>query len=212
MRPVIHATAIVEPGVAIGDGTTVWDNVHIRAPARIGRDSIIGEKTYVAYGVEVGDRVKVNAFVYICTGTTVEDGVMISAGAIFTNDRLPRATHPDLAQLRPSEPDKWNLSTVVREGATIGAGSVIGPGIVVGRWAMVGMGSVVTHDVPDFHLVIGSPARTVGCVCRCGQPFVRDVGGVLTDHSRLECPACPLAYSIRMGKVVELSPPVRFSP
>jgi UDP-3-O-[3-hydroxymyristoyl] glucosamine N-acyltransferase len=52
----IHPTALVEHGVEIGDGTAVWDTVHIRAPSRIGRDCIIGEKTYVAYGVEIGDR------------------------------------------------------------------------------------------------------------------------------------------------------------
>ncbi len=35
------------------------------------------------------------------------------------------------------------------------------------------MGSVVTRSVPDFHLVVGHPARSVGCVCRCGAPFLR---------------------------------------
>ena len=48
----IHPSAIVEPGVELGAGTAVWDNVHIRGPATIGRDCIIGEKTYVAYGVD----------------------------------------------------------------------------------------------------------------------------------------------------------------
>ena len=38
---------------------------------------------------------------------------------------------------------------------------------------MLGMASVVTRSVPDFHLVLGHPARSIGCVCRCGEPFVR---------------------------------------
>ena len=79
----VHGTALVEPGVVIGENTAVWDNVHIRGPARIGRDCIVGEKSYIAYDVAVGDRVKINAFVYICTGVTIEDGVMISAGTVF---------------------------------------------------------------------------------------------------------------------------------
>src|SRR5579884_1827205 len=127
----VHPTAIVEPGVTIGRGTAVWDNVHIRHSTRIGSECIIGEKTYVAYGVVIGDRVKINAFVYICNGVTIERGVMISAGTTFTNDRYPRATTPDFSELRSSEPDDDTLSTLVREGVTIGAACTIGPGITL---------------------------------------------------------------------------------
>src|SRR6266852_914287 len=169
MPPLIHPTAIIEANVAIGRGTSIWDNVHIRHDTTIGEECIVGEKTYIAYDVKIGNRVKINAFVYICAPVTIEDGVMISAGTIFTNDRFPRAATPDLKQLRTSEPDEHTLPTLVREGATIGAGSVIGNDLTIGRFAMVGMGALVTRSVPDFHLVIGSPARSVGCVCRCGQ-------------------------------------------
>lgn len=165
----IHPTAIIEPGVEIGEGTSIWDNVHVRRDARIGRDCIIGEKSYVAYDVTIGDRVKINAFVYICTGVTIERGVMVAAGTVFSNDRFPRATTPDLLQLRPSEPDEETLPTLVREGATIGANCTIGSGLAIGRFAMVGMGSVVTHSVGDFELVVGNPARRTGYVCACGH-------------------------------------------
>src|SRR5213078_847421 len=142
----IHPTAIIEEGVQIGAGTSIWDHVHIRRSTRIGEQCIVGEKTYIAYDVRIGNRVKINAFVYVCAAVTIEDGVMISAGTIFTNDRFPRATTPDLKQLRPSEPDEHTLPTLVREGATIGAGSVIGNDLTIGRFAMVGMGSLVTRS------------------------------------------------------------------
>lgn len=206
----IHPTALVEDGVAIGDGTSVWDNVHIRAPSRIGRDCIIGEKAYVAYDVDIGDRVKINAFVYICAGVTVETGVMIAAGTVFTNDRFPRATTPDLAALRSSAPDEHTYPTRVREGATIGARCVIGSNLAIGRFAMVGMGSVVTRGVPDFHLAVGHPARSVGAVCRCGEPIARfpePPAGVRP----LACPACGLGYEMRDGVVTELTPPAPVS-
>ena len=122
----IHPTALVEDNVTLGDGTSVWDNVHIRHDTVIGEECIIGEKTYVAYDVKIGNRVKINAMVYICNAVTIEDGVMVSAGTIFTNDRFPRATTPDLKQLRSSDPDEHTLPTLVREGATIGAGAMIG--------------------------------------------------------------------------------------
>src|SRR5512134_492423 len=157
----IHPSALVEDGVELGEGTSVWDSVHIRAPASIGRNCIIGEKTYIAYGVEIGDRVKINSNVYVCNAVTIETGVMIAAGTIFTNDLFPRATTPDLTKLRSSEPDEHTLPTRVREGATIGAGSIVGCDLEIGRFAMVGMGSLVTRSVPDFHLVVGQPARSI---------------------------------------------------
>jgi len=103
-----------------------------------GEEYIVGEKSYIAYGVRIGNRVKINAFVYICNAVTIEDGVMISAGTIFTNDRFPRAATSDLKRLRNSDPDEHTLPTLVCEGATIGAGCVIGNDLTIGRlpwWA-----------------------------------------------------------------------------
>jgi UDP-2-acetamido-3-amino-2,3-dideoxy-glucuronate N-acetyltransferase len=202
----IHPTAIIEDGVQIGPDTSVWDHVHIRHSTRIGEQCIIGEKTYVAYGVHIGNRVKINAFVYICTAVTIEDGVMISAGTIFTNDRFPRATTVDLKQLRPSEPDENTLRTLVREGATIGAGSIIGPGLVIGRFAMIGMGSLVTKSIPDFHLAMGHPAVSIGCVCRCGQPLLRFKDSTTGESRQESCRACGLSYAVANGMVSECNP------
>ena len=198
--PKIHPTAIIEENVKIGAGTSVWDNVHIRTRAEIGEECIVGEKTYIAYDVVIGNRVKINAMVYICAAVTIEDGVMISAGTIFTNDRFPRATFPDLKTLRSSEPDEHTLKTLVREGATIGAGCVIGNDLEIGRWAMVGMGSVVTKSVPDFHLALGSPARSIGAVCKCGRLFHRFDD---SEQKEFEC-VCGLRYELKNKEVKEI--------
>ena len=48
----IHPTAIIEDDVKIGEGTSVWDNVHIRHGAEIGEECIVGEKSYIAYDVK----------------------------------------------------------------------------------------------------------------------------------------------------------------
>lgn len=197
----IHPTAIIENNVSIGENTSVWDNVHIRFDSTIGDECIIGEKTYIAYGVMVGNRVKINAFVYICNAVTIEDAVMIAAGTVFTNDRFPRATFPDLKTLRGSEPDEHTLPTLVKEGATIGANSTIGSDLTVGRWAMIGMGSVVTKSVADFHLVLGNPARAVGAVCKCGALLLRF--GETDEDKEIRCAACGLEYLIKNRFVSE---------
>ena len=54
----IHPTAIIEENVDIGEGTNIWDNVHIRYNSSIGNNCIVGEKTYIAYNVKVGSYVK----------------------------------------------------------------------------------------------------------------------------------------------------------
>ncbi len=201
----IHPTAILEDGVSIGPGSSVWDSVHIRHGATIGNDCIIGEKTYIAYDVKIGHRVKINAMVYICAAVTIEDGVMISAGTTFPNDRYPRATTPDLKHLRSSDPDEHTLPTLVRAGATIGAQCTIGNGLSIGRFAMIGMASLITKNVQDFHLALGAPARTIGYVCRCGEPIgkVADLEPIVP---KLTC-QCNLTYALNDGIVTELDPP-----
>lgn len=200
----VHPTAIVEKGVSIGAGSAIWSHVHVRHDTVIGDECILGGNTIVAYGVNIGNRVKVNSFVYICNGVTLEDGVMVSAQTVFTNDRFPRATTPDLAELRGSDPDESTRPTLVREGATIGAACTIGCDLTIGRFAMIGMGSVVTHTVPDFHLAVGNPARSVGCVCRCGELLARfsEESEVRRDVS---CPSCARVYVIEGETVREVA-------
>jgi acetyltransferase-like isoleucine patch superfamily enzyme len=198
----VHPTALVEPGVSIGKGSSIWNAAHIRHGATLGEECIVGEKTYIAYDVRIGNRVKINAFVYICAAVTIEDGVMISAGTVFTNDRFPRATTPDLKKLRSSDPDEETLRTLVREGATIGAHCTIGNDLVIGRFAMVGMGALVTKSVPDFHLVIGAPARSVGYVCRCGKVLAM-TSDLDPGTSSLTCRACDLDYLHEHGTITE---------
>jgi UDP-2-acetamido-3-amino-2,3-dideoxy-glucuronate N-acetyltransferase len=196
----IHPTAIIEENVSVGDKTNIWDNVHIRRDTQIGAECIVGEKTYIAYGVRIGNRVKINAFVYICNAVTIEDGVMIAAGTVFTNDRFPRATFPDLQTLRSSEPDEHTLPTLVREGATIGANCTIGNNLKIGRWAMIGMGSVVTKSVPDFHLAFGNPARSIGAICKCGELLLKFEKNI---KQQISC-KCNLKYEINGQTVSEI--------
>ena len=199
----IHPTAIIESNVQLGEGTSVWDSAHIRHDAVLGEECIVGGKSTIAYEVKIGNRVKINSNVYICNGVTIEDGVMISAGTIFTNDRFPRATTPDLKQLRSSDPDEHTLTTVVREGATIGAGCIVGCHLEIGRWAMIGMGSIVTKSIPDFCLAIGTPARVVGVVCRCGEPVHRCSECDSSEIVLATC-QCGLSYSINGHAVEEI--------
>jgi acetyltransferase-like isoleucine patch superfamily enzyme len=163
----IHPTAEVSPDAIIGPGTSLWNQVQVRAGANIGAGCNIGKNVYIDAYVVVGSFVKIQNNVSVFHGVTLEDGVFIGPHVCFTNDAQPRAI---TSQGSVKGQDDWLVgATLVQHGASIGAGSVILPNIQIGRFAMIGAGSVVTRSVPDYALVYGNPARQQGYVCRCGQ-------------------------------------------
>ena len=84
-------------------------------------------------------------------GVTIEDDAMIAANVqILTNNHDPYDR-----QILTCKP------VLIGKGAWIGAGATILPGVRVGKYAIVGAASVVTHDVPDFAVAVGSPARVI---------------------------------------------------
>ena len=184
----IHPTADVAPDVAIGPGTSIWNQAQVREGARIGARCIIGKNVYVDIGVVIGDDVKVQNNVSLFHGVTIEDGVFVGPHVCFTNDRVPRAVNPDGTLKTDAD---WEVSpTLVRYGAALGANATILPGVTIGRWAMVGSGSVVTRDVAAHELVAGNPARRLGSACPCGQPLRDDGGGEFVGA----CPRCGTAF------------------
>jgi acetyltransferase-like isoleucine patch superfamily enzyme len=49
----------------------------------------------------------------------------------------------------------------IGKGAFLGVGAILLPGVTIGEGSLVGPGSVVTHDVPDYTMVAGNPARPI---------------------------------------------------
>jgi acetyltransferase-like isoleucine patch superfamily enzyme len=201
----IRPTALIEEGVDIGPGTEIWDHVHIGHSTRIGVGCSIGEKAYIAHDIKIGNRVTIKPLVNVCPAVTIEDGVVICTGTIFTKDGFLRAVASGLKPLQPSKTDGAIRPTLVREGANIGAGSIIGDDLVIGCFAVIGMGSVVTTSIPDFHLAIGHPAISIGCVCRCRQLLLLFSESITTERREVVCSACGLGYVIHDHVVTALN-------
>lgn len=175
----IHSSAICESH-AVGDGTRLWAFSHVLNGAVVGRDCNIGDHVYIEGGARIGDRVVIKNQVMIWDGVTIEDDVFLGPGMIFTNDRYPRSRRMADVSRRYGRREGWLSRTVVRHGASIGAGAVILPGLTIGRYASIGAGAVVTRDVSDHRLAVGNPARIADWVCVCGVPL----------RGREECREC----------------------
>jgi UDP-2-acetamido-3-amino-2,3-dideoxy-glucuronate N-acetyltransferase len=180
----VHPTAEVSSDAELGEGTKIWNHAQIRPTARIGANCVIGKGTYIDAHVVVGNNCKIQNYVSVFDGVTLEDGVFVGPHVCFTNDMQPRAINRDGSLKAATD---WVLvPTLIKQGAALGANSTIRCGITIGDWAMVGSGSVVTKDVPDHALVVGNPARIIGWVCACGTKL----DGGAEPPSRFDCTNC----------------------
>ncbi|MCA9469383.1 MAG: N-acetyltransferase [Nitrospira sp.] len=180
----MHSSAFVDDLVEIGPGTSIWHVSHILKGSRIGKNCKIGQNVVIGPNAVIGNGVKIQNNVSVYEGVTLEDFVFCGPSMVFTNVFNPRSAIPRMQELRP---------TLVRKGTTLGANCTIVCGITIGEYAFVGAGAVVTRDVPNYALMIGSPAKIRGWVCECGNKL--DWNG-----EQSSCP-CGKQY-VKSGSVV----------
>jgi UDP-2-acetamido-3-amino-2,3-dideoxy-glucuronate N-acetyltransferase len=183
-----HPTAVIDQPCEIGAGTKIWHFSHILKGAKIGRNCILGQNCHVAENVLIGNNVKIQNNISIYTGTVVEDDVFLGPSCVLTNVSNPR-----------SEISRHSLyeKTVIRRGATVGANATIVCGVELGRFCFIAAGAVVTRDVPDYAMMVGSPARQTGWMSRHAQRLSEpDAEGVM------RCPESGFRYrEVAPGKL-----------
>ena len=151
---------MIAPDVALGDNVVIHHPQLVNLyGCRIGESTRIGAFVEIQRGVVIGRRCKISSHSFICDGVTIEDGVFVGHGVMFTNDRFPRALTDD-GRLQ-TDADWQLVPTRVGRGASIGSNATILPGVTIGEGALVGAGAVVTRDVPPHAVVAGVPARLV---------------------------------------------------
>lgn len=179
-RPNVHPTAEVADDAILPTSARVWHQAQVRNSAVLGENCIVGKGAYVGTGVVMGDNCKLQNYALVYEPARLGAGVFVGPAAVFTNDHFPRAANPDLSIKSASD---WEaVGVTCLDGASIGARAVCVAPVTIGRWAMVGAGSTVIRDVPDFALVVGTPARQIGWVGKSGSPLEQ-----LTD-TEFRCP------------------------
>jgi UDP-2-acetamido-3-amino-2,3-dideoxy-glucuronate N-acetyltransferase len=135
----------------------------------------------------IGNNVKIQNNVSIYDGVTLEDDVFCGPSMVFTNVRNPRSHVIRKGQYQ---------RTLVRRGATLGANCTIVCGVTIGEYAFIGAGAVVTHDIPDFALVVGVPGRVVGWMSAHGERLP-----AFDAEGQAHCPLTGERYQMKNSRV-----------
>lgn len=187
----VHPSAVVDQPCEVGEGTKIWHFCHVSSGARLGKGCNLGQNVFVAGSVVIGDNVKIQNNVSIYDGVVIEDDVFCGPSMVFTNVRNPRSHVNRRGQYS---------RTLVCRGATMGANSTVVCGITIGRFAFIAAGAVVTHDVPDYALVVGVPGRIVGWMSAHGERLPS-----FDENGRARCPDSAELYEMREGRVAPIT-------
>lgn len=110
-----------------------------------------------------GAHVHFSKYVYANFNLTCVDDTHIYVGdcTMFgPNVTLATAGHPILPELR-EKGLQFNMPIRIGRNCWLGAGVIVLPGVTIGDNVVVGAGSVVTKDLPDNVVAVGTPCRVL---------------------------------------------------
>ena len=137
----IGSHTMIGPGVALSAGMVPGQECISDRVVVIGDRCLIGRNSGIVghFSVEIGNDVWTGHHVYVTD----------------QNHGYEDPTRPISLQTQPER------AVRIGDGSWIGHGAVILPGVTIGRHVVVGANSVVTSDIPDFSVAVGSPARVI---------------------------------------------------
>lgn len=137
----IGSQTMIGPNITLSAGMAPGQVCLSDPVVRIGDRCLIGKGSGIVghFGITIGDDVWTGHHVYITDQNHGYEDVTLP---------ISRQTMPE-------------REVVIGDGSWIGHGSVVLPGARIGRHVAIGANSVVTGDIPDFSVAVGSPARVV---------------------------------------------------
>jgi acetyltransferase-like isoleucine patch superfamily enzyme len=128
----------------IGENVKIWHFSYVGDNTEIGDNVSIGSLAHIDYDVKIGENTRIEGQAYIPPLSRIGKNVFIGPAAVLTNDLYPMCNKM--------------IGVTIEDNAIIGARAVIKAGVTIGKNSVVAMGAIVTKDVPENTVVIGSPA------------------------------------------------------
>lgn len=150
-------------------------NKYFRA-TRISSSAVITERNKL----DIGDNVWVNHYARIDAsgGVKIGNGCQIGYSSMILSHSSHMAIRLNGEQYIHMDVDDRrgyiHKEVCIGEYTFIGGHACIMPGVKIGKGCVVGVGSVVTKDVPDHSIVVGSPAKVIGSTLDTDKPFFED--------------------------------------
>ena len=143
----IRSHTIIYAGNLMGYHFQTGHRVTVRENTLFGSHCSLGTLDDIQGYSEFGDYCRLHSNVHIGQHSKLGNFVFVYPYVVFTND--------------PTPPSEICIGPTVGDFSQIATGSVLFPGIKIGRHCLVGAGSFVTKNVPDFQLVLGTPAKVI---------------------------------------------------
>jgi acetyltransferase-like isoleucine patch superfamily enzyme len=155
-----------------GNGSRIQGRVYISNPEFIfiGKKTSIGPfcrlETFPNYGkvrttpkLFIGDNCSIQhaVHIYCAKSVIIDSGCLIASGCMITDEN--HGMNPSLGYYA-SQPLDYS-PTHLKEGVWLGENVSVLPGVTIGKFSIVGSNSVVKHDIPDYSIAIGSPAKVI---------------------------------------------------
>lgn len=139
-----------EKNISIGDNVLVQYKSWLAAVPHTGDNQC---------ELQIGNGCVIGHFneIYATKSIVIEDNVL-TADRVYISDNLHGYDNPDIPIL--SQPIRQIGSVRIGEGSWIGVGATI-LGAKIGKHCVIGANSVVTKDIPDFCVAVGSPAKVI---------------------------------------------------
>jgi len=118
-------------------------------------------------GVSIGRNVAMGVDVHIDDFSPgiviIEDNARVSAGCMFLTHQRDLSVYQKecINGMIIGDCPYVKKPILVKSGAQIGIRSIIMPGVTIGKGSIIGAGSLVTKDIPDYCIAVGTPAKVV---------------------------------------------------
>ncbi|HOH97276.1 MAG TPA: DapH/DapD/GlmU-related protein [Candidatus Cloacimonadota bacterium] len=146
----IGANVVIYVQCKIGERNLIADLATIRENVSVGSLNIIGRNVTIENFVTIGDRNKFETNSYITAYSTVEDYCFVAPCVATSNDNF---------MARDKERFNHFKGITMKRGSRIGVNATILPGKIIAADGTVAGGAVVSRDVPEATIVVGSPAK-----------------------------------------------------